>query len=317
MSKNAFLVCCVWIALPILAENRVLTSTGAWTVLTPPGAFGYANSVAINAKGTVVGNYFDSNGRSYGFLYEDGLYTMLGFPGAVGTFPQAINDKGEVAGIYRDAASNAYGFRYSNGVFSSIDPPHGHEVLVKAINNKGEIAGSFVADDGSVVGFVFHDDSYTVLQPFRYVEVSDLNNRGEVVVLGGVADAFVYRNGTYTTITPPGANQVSSPRINDKGDVTARYQTLAGSFVYIYSKGVFMTLNLPGWAFGVPPPVINNKSEVAGWYFDSENHIHAFLYKDGIYQSLDPPAGWAGFQPAGINDKGQVVGSALLFTPGK
>ena len=63
----------------------------------------------INNRGQLVGNYVDGAGTTHGFLYSDGNFTTIDYPGATLTAARAINNRGEIVGAYQDA-SGTHGF---------------------------------------------------------------------------------------------------------------------------------------------------------------------------------------------------------------
>ena len=63
------------------------------TINAPSGQSTYGN--AINDRGEVAGNYYDSSGRLHAFAYEHGVFTALNAPPPA-TSAEAINNRGEV-----------------------------------------------------------------------------------------------------------------------------------------------------------------------------------------------------------------------------
>ena len=54
--------------------------------------------------------YSDNSGDFSGFLWQNGEFTTLNFPGAVSTGITSINDQGDLAGYYVDSNGNFNGF---------------------------------------------------------------------------------------------------------------------------------------------------------------------------------------------------------------
>jgi hypothetical protein len=48
--------------------------------------------------------------KSHGFIYDNGSFATIDFPGASGTEAWGINDGGEIAGNYIDSSGNSHGF---------------------------------------------------------------------------------------------------------------------------------------------------------------------------------------------------------------
>jgi hypothetical protein len=114
-------------------------NTGVFTTANVPyGASG------INNLGQIVG----SDGLGDGFIYTNGVLTLIDFPGAIDTDFGRINDSGQIIGSYVIPYSIAYigvSFLYSDGVFTPINVPGTTpgNTYAEAINDKGQIVGSF------------------------------------------------------------------------------------------------------------------------------------------------------------------------------
>jgi hypothetical protein len=91
-----------------------------------------------------------------------------------------------------------------------------------------------------------------------------INNPGDIVGNyqgpDGRAFGFLYSNGTYTTIDPPGT-------------------------LFDESASVF----------GLAKQFINASGEIIGRYFDTGEIEHSFLYKNGTYTTIDPLGVASGF----------------------
>ena len=111
---------------------------------------------SINKFGTIVGHYQTSrSGPEEGFVYSNGTYTPIEFPGAVRTEPISINDKGQITGFYQTSSTTApqHAFLYSNGQYTSIDPPESTSPIGFSINNSGQIVG-YYSDNSTNHGFL-------------------------------------------------------------------------------------------------------------------------------------------------------------------
>src|SRR6185312_6644713 len=103
----------------------------------------------------IVGYYFDSVGASYGFVDNNGSFTTIIDPLAVGgkigsgTVVNGINDNGDIVGSYYDAAGVRHGFLDRAGNFTTIDYPGVNYSYLTGINNAGDIVGAYV-DSGNV-----------------------------------------------------------------------------------------------------------------------------------------------------------------------
>jgi probable HAF family extracellular repeat protein len=152
----------------------------------------------------------------------------------------------------------------------------------------------------------------------------------------GKQHGFLYENGKYTTIDPPGAFNTYVTGINNKSQIVGNYTEASGGFPhgFIFSHGTYTILNFPG-AVVTNPYSINDLGEVVGFYEDGVagpgpggaggqiTSQYAFVYSAGTYTVIAPP-GSLSPQAFGINNKGQIVGSyddsvgnqhAFLATP--
>jgi len=127
-------------------------------VYTP---YNYAGAVStgllgINDSGAIVGNYFDTNSVSFGFLLPTGLDSTpvaVNFPGAASTWPVSINNFGHIAGFYEDFDNIGHGFVLSEGNYTTVDYPGdpGLSPVIAGetgtflwqINDQGQLAGTY------------------------------------------------------------------------------------------------------------------------------------------------------------------------------
>ncbi len=95
---------------------------------------------AISDNGMIVGAY-SSNDISNGFLWQNGSFTTINYPGAKwGTGLTGINNAGTIVGIHY-SGDDSYGFLYTGGVFKNIVYPGAKFVTTGGINNNGVISG--------------------------------------------------------------------------------------------------------------------------------------------------------------------------------
>jgi len=165
---------------------------------------------------------------------------------------------------------------------------------------------------------------YAIAQSYTFTPLSDpagqptiatgINNIGQVVGYYGAGatwSGFIYNKGVFSTLDYPGvtASGYTEPwGINDKGQVVGIYNLTShgpdGTYGYIYSGGIFTTINFPEstftFAYG-----INDRGQIVGF-----NGEYSFIYSGGVFTTLDDPSVTAGMftVATGINDRGQVVG---------
>ena len=226
-----------------------------------------------------------------------------------------------LVGEFDDDAGNTHGFLLSNDAFTQIDytPKQADQAATTAngVNDHGEIAGTLTRTNGQVTGFfrnaqgIFTDiiapDS-VLTRPFS------LNNNGDVVGQYRSNDssqtrhAFIWNNGTFSTITPPGASGTTAIGINDSGHVVGTFVNASGRHGFLLINGVYTTIDVPGANFTVCEG-INNNDQVAGLYEDAKKQLRGFLYNvlDRSFTLIDVPSKM-NTQIFSINDQGQIVG---------
>jgi hypothetical protein len=115
-----------------------------------------------------MGNYFDADNLSHGFLRnENGTFTTFDAPDAgsvpgsfEGTYPFGINMNGAITGWYVDGADVNHGFvRDKHGAFTEFDVPGagtdpGQGPYVFSIAPNGAVTGYSFDPNNVVHGFV-------------------------------------------------------------------------------------------------------------------------------------------------------------------
>ncbi len=242
------------------------------------------NSVAsgINDVGQIVGQYSDSSGATYGFLYSGGTYTPLDAPLGMYTSAWGINDAGDVAGQYIDNNNNLFGFLYGYIVSPVQSSPY---ITFTLGANGSELFG--VSDGPGLVG-----------------QYKDSNNTSHTIILGYAL------NPTPIMLSDPfGFNGTFAYGINNVDQVVGYYADLNNkSHGFLYSGGTYTTIDDPLATNGTFAYGINDFGQIVGTYIDSNSKPHGFLYSGGTYTTIDDPLGTYGTTPYGINDAGQIVG---------
>lgn len=211
------------------------TAIGRFVQITATPTASITAPFGINDSGQVVG-FYNEFGMEHGFSFQNGVVTLIDYPGSILTVATAINASGTIVGYWADAGSVFHAFlRDPLGNFTSFDPAiDATAVYATAINTSGEIAGWYN------------------------------NSRG----------AFLYAravDGTITTITLSGNPFIigfSTPVLNDSGEMAgaATLNNGAGKAVgYARATGGKITqLQI----FGDPTAIyaINNIGQLAGTY---------------------------------------------------
>lgn len=153
----------------------------------------------------------------------------------------------------------------------------------------------------------------------------DINNSGEIVGRyidsAGINHGFLLNNGTFTSITFPGAVWTRAIGINKSGDIVGDYSLTdaRGDDVhgYLLHGGKFFPFDFPGAATTVAVGIDTNQ-DIVGFYTlnlgnntsitgEAGTGIHGFLLRNGVFSSIDFP-GAHSTQAWRINDSGEIAG---------
>ena len=118
------------------------------------------------------------------FVYNNGAYTSLNYPGAATTYAAGINDSGQISGYYQPVSSgDSFGFFDDAGTFTSIEAPGTYQTFVLGLNNLGVVVGYGSPTDGnSAVSFLWQAGQFTLIDPGdSNPEPVAINNNGQLV----------------------------------------------------------------------------------------------------------------------------------------
>jgi uncharacterized membrane protein len=300
---------------PRPAMDELSGTPFTFTSVDVPGA---SNTIAtgINARGAIVGIYYDSAGIEHGFLRKNGNFStvdvpgsLVGVSGTLQTEANGINAAGEIVGDYfaPPGAPGApactadtpplspqcrRGFLYRKGQFSDVLVPGKKGSIPNAISPNGTIYGCDHDDDylTSMVGFGrIGVDTFITLD----ADGGELKNPTESVV-GSM------NNGA----TPDGSTIVGL--YVDPPDQNGQYHG------YIVHDGTFQRYDVPGstltqtWG-------INPAADFVGLY-DDANGEHGFVQNRGAATPITidvpsgPPFNATLTDAFAINSAGSIVG---------
>jgi uncharacterized membrane protein len=171
----------------------------------------------INNAGLTVGFEQDAAGNQFGFVDNNGVFSIAVDPhatavnGVVTEQFLGVNDRGQVAGFYvTDANNDTAGFIYNSqtGTFTNVAISGATSVTATDINDEGDVSG-FFTEGGNTEGFVDINGNITPLtglSGWSDVQALGLNDEGLVVgsyMKGNDTFGFVYNelSGIYTTIS--------------------------------------------------------------------------------------------------------------------
>ena len=204
------------------------------------------------------------------------------------TFAYGINDLGQVVGSYDvvtglGGGTGYYGFVYDSGTYSSFGAGYVEGTDLFGINNSGSFVGQYNDFSGLSHGFIYINNTLT--------EINDPLS---------VSHAY---NGTW-----PGQFSTSVKAINDYDEVVGYYYNDSGYYGFLYSDGLYTTLNDPLATNGTFANSINDADQIIG-YYENASGAHGFIYINGTYNTVDDPSGTNTMLIA-INNNGQIIGDS-------
>lgn len=152
-----------------------------------PGSL-FTVPVKINDRGQIAGLYVDTGGAEHGFLFSNGQYSSIDYPGAVATEALAIDNRGvpTIAGNYVDSAGTVHGFVSIAGQFSPVNAGFAVNLSVTGINDGGQMTGMYDLGGplGSAQTFGFTGNA-GLLTPLNYpgsasTLANSINNSNQV-----------------------------------------------------------------------------------------------------------------------------------------
>ena len=136
-------------------QGFVRNAQGIFTDLSPPGSF-LTLPIGVNEKGLVSGFFLsDVDFAFHGFTYSNGVYTVVDYPGAVGSELIRTNDKGDTIGEYSFTSPTLDDWtpylRTDSGALQDLSYPDPNAVLTQAsaITNRGDICATAILIDAT------------------------------------------------------------------------------------------------------------------------------------------------------------------------
>jgi probable HAF family extracellular repeat protein len=144
-----------------------------------------------------------------------------------------------------------------------------------------------------------------------------INDAGEIVGYVGTyafgqLHGVIDNGGTLTTfdVTPGGITFAEG--VNKSGQVVGGYRDVNNNsditHGFLYSNGVFTTLDDPSSSSSTIAYGINDAGQIVGLYYGPNGTYYGFIDSNGTYTTLNDPASANQTVAVGINDAGEVVG---------
>ena len=282
-----------WTLLCMAVTNLLFAADYRFVKIDFPNAT-YTRANGINARGDIVGLYFDTDNIGHGYLLHKGVFSTIDFPGATLTAPFSLNARGDIVGRITDADGKDHGFLLSDGKYIQIDYPGTSITWAQGINNAADIVGSHDDQAGNEHGFLWKDGTFRNIHvpgsSCEHVGMAQDNGRVLVGSFCNEADGMLYgfvRNkpGEFQTIHFPGTGLICTGVrwINERGDIVGPYnrvnspdECLTNKHGYLLREGRFVTIDPPG-AVDTQPDAINDDGVIVGVYTDRTGVSHGYI----------------------------------------
>jgi probable HAF family extracellular repeat protein len=130
-------------------------SDGQMKELPMVSGYEYYSPNAINRSGQIVGSVGNPGGISKGFIYANGVATILNQSGR-DSWAHNINDLGDVVGEEFDPFGSSQAFVFRNNTYFPLgDLPGDSGSSAYDINNSGQIVGISIAPPSDIHGFLY------------------------------------------------------------------------------------------------------------------------------------------------------------------
>ncbi|HLK34742.1 MAG TPA: hypothetical protein VKT29_16725 [Terriglobales bacterium] len=209
-----------------LFQGFLRVASGEITTISYPGQ-SVTTAYGLNRFRVVAGTY--ATGSSGGFLFRQGTYKSIIIEGQ-STGVNDINDYGYYAGSYGSPRSAGF-IASPSGQITTLNYPGAYATGVNWIKNDGAVIGTYQDNFGKLHTFVWSAKSGFMpveIPGLPGASINDINASGAVVggYFNGITDrGFVYQNGKFQIVLPPGFNDSIVGAINNKGQLVGSCST--------------------------------------------------------------------------------------------
>ena len=92
--------------------------------------------------------------ETHAFIYQNGKFQRIDFPGSSESEAWGVNDSGIIAGWYAISGGCVYGYALQNGNYVSFSYPGALGTFPTQVNASGQIVGQYTFDFLTYHGFV-------------------------------------------------------------------------------------------------------------------------------------------------------------------
>lgn len=256
----------------------------------------------INDAGVVTAQYqLPTGGEWFENLHtailQNGAWTVIDVPGAVGTGGTNPNNHGQVVLSYLLAGDDVWHAAvYGPGGLTPVpdiqDYPGGFSAC--GVNDFGQIAASVIDAHGVWHGFVGDAQDYDVFDypGAVYMQPNMVNNAGVCVGYYLLADgsyhSFRYDNGVISNSDMPPAigTDPTAWSINNAGVILGNYINTDGRLTgYLQTGEEYAEFGVPGASYTLPN-YINDRGQISGIYADADGVVHGFVANPPYFELL-------------------------------
>ncbi|UCF37607.1 MAG: hypothetical protein JSU96_01695 [Acidobacteriota bacterium] len=283
--------------------------------------YGEASPLGINNLGDVIGWSRTEDFAYHTFRWNDGVIIDLGTFGGRYSQPRGFNDVGQIVGdAYACTNDCPFAAIWEPG---ALGPSHlGGNIYSFAhdINNLGDAVGMdwvYISVNGygrrthTPVLWKRTDNGYEriFLTPGLPGQAVGINDLGQII--GYYQDpefsyvTFVWENGVLTTLGEDGSGFLSSPKINNAGQVIGTM----GQTAWLWEAGEWTNLGGLGKSgLNTIPTAINDFGQIVGSSYTDDYRSHAFLWENGEMIDLGTLEGDTGSLARNLSNFGLIVG---------
>lgn len=254
-------------------------------------------------------------------------FKLFNLPQSTTSSPNAIDNDGTIVGLAVDLGGGERGFTRSGGgavtFFSAPNatPTYRSYTYFTSRNSAGVKTGNYAENKTGAIqkGFILNGSNFTSIgfpQKVLATYANGINKWDSVAgyyidaIGNGHAHGFKRsKNGSFTKINFPGAEQTFAQGINDGGAIVGSYESASQFHGFLYLNGEWATIDYPN-ARSTTLNGISNAGVIVG-RSSASKHGTAFLYQNGAFKVITVPNSFS-TNSNGISTDGLITGTTNL-----